>query len=271
MLFAKHKKAAIITGICMGILTPLGAMAISSDHANAAILVYDAENVAQAIKEVTNTMNILEENRKQVEIGTINIKSLDPDSLLGIIQQLMNAKDDFNWCKTPEMSDPDVILQSGKVPGILDGGWDEKPAKNITEELLRKCIGSVDDIFADLAHPFDPYKNIEMNLKAVNATAISATKTAQAVQMSDKKYADAVHLALDAANNAEGTKQVQQSIAVMTATNAMETRNGNEMLSQLVGLTAEDIYAKNVERAISEKRLQDSKDALHLTAFGSKE
>ena len=267
-----HKKAAVITGICMGLLAPFGAMAISSHHANAAILVYDAENVAQTIKEVINTANILTENQKQVALALLNIKSLSVDKIAEIIQQQMQAEEDFNWCKTGEVNDPDVLLKEGKIPSIMaTGPWDEKPAHNITEELLRKCIGNVNDIFASLSAPLDPYKQIQMNLKAVNATGTTAIKTAQAVQRSDTKLAKSVQTSLDAANNAEGTKQALQALAAIDASNAMETRNGNAMMAQLVGMTAEDIYARNVERATAEKRMQDSKDALHLTAFGSKD
>lgn len=273
MALAKHKKAAIITGLCMGLLVPFGAMTLTPSHSNAAILVYDAQNVAEAIKEAINTANILTENQKQVAMMLLNIKSLTGEKIAEILQQQVNAEKSFNWCKTGyDLDNLEAMIKEGKIPGILDVStpWDEKGARDITGEILKKSIGNVDDIFASLSTPLDPYKQIQMNLKAVNATAASATRTAQAVQMSDQSYAKSIQLSLDAANNAEGTKQVQQSIAAMTATNAMETRNGNEMLSQLVGLTAEDIYAKNVERASAEKRLQDSKDALHLTAFGSK-
>lgn len=267
MEIAQHKKAAIITGICMGLMVPFGAMSLSSHHANAAVLVYDAKNVEEAIKEAIQTANILTEQEKQVALQILNTKSLDAEKIISIIQKQNAGNQDFNFCKTQQSTGGDLLEAQGRIQGVLN----EYAYSKYPTDLLKRNMGTIKDVFDGKITVVDGYKQVMKNLESVNVTIEDATMSAQAVQKSDKKLTESVQDALDAANNAEGTKQVLQSTAAIHAANAMELRNGNDMLAYLVAVTAQDIYAKNMERAAAEKRLQDSKDALRLTATGSKD
>jgi len=255
MAFAQHKKAAVITGICMGLLVPFGAMTLTPSHTKAAILVYDAQNVAEAIKEAINTAKILTESEKQVALQILNMKSLDAGKILEILQQQQAANDDFNWCRMNQKT-IELLQQEGKEPGLLN--YHSK-----VTDILRNEIGTIKDVFDGKITVVDAYKQTQKNQKALEQTQIDAVMTAQSVQHSDAKLANSVQKAVDAANNAEGMKQVQQAAVAVAATHAMETRNGNELLANLTAVIVEDMHAKNIEKAKVEKDEQDSKDYLH--------
>ena len=80
--------------------------------------------------------------------------------------------------------------------------------------------------------------------------------------MADGKLNVNVQQAMDAANNAEGQKQVLQAQTAIMAAQAFATHNGNEALANLVAMQAEEFYARNYEKAMTEKMEQDSRDSL---------
>ena len=254
MGIAQHKKAAVIAGICMGLLVPFGAMTLTPHDAEGAILVYDAKNVEEAIKEAIQTANILTEQQKQVALAILNTKSLDPEKLVTILQEQSAGNDDFNWCKTSQMT-PEVLKQIGKEPGLLN-------YHTSTTDILENEIGTIENVFDGKITVVDAYKQTQKNQKALEQTQIDAAMSAQAAQHSDAQLTKSVQDALNASNNAEGIKQVQQAAVAVSAANALETRNGNNVLANLLAVVVEDYHVKNLERAQTEKMEQDSKDEL---------
>ena len=77
------KKIVIGLGVVMGGIASMVAMIPHSTPTKAAVLVHDQENIAQAIKEVAQTAEILINAKNQLEIMKINIKSLDWQTLTG--------------------------------------------------------------------------------------------------------------------------------------------------------------------------------------------
>ena len=71
-----------------------------------------------------------------------------------------------------------------------------------------------------------------------------------------------MNTAVDAANSAEGQKQVLQAQTSILAAQALATHNGNEALTNLVAMVAEEAYARNYEKAMTEKMEQDSRDSM---------
>lgn len=65
-MISVRKKHAIILGVCLGITAFTGGSLSATRHTNAAVLVHDDSNIAEAIKTVTNTYNILTNLQKQL-------------------------------------------------------------------------------------------------------------------------------------------------------------------------------------------------------------
>ena len=68
--------------------------------------------------------------------------------------------------------------------------------------------------------------------------------------------------AVEAANNAEGQKQVLQAQTAILAANALAAHNGNEALANIMAMEAEEYYVRNYEKAMTEKMEQDSRESM---------
>ncbi|MGP1367608.1 MAG: hypothetical protein ACTTKW_09900, partial [Schwartzia sp. (in: firmicutes)] len=97
---------------------PLSAMAFIPKASEAAVAVYDAQNVAEAIKMVTNTIEILKTGQAQLALDILNSTALSPEKLISILQKRTNAQGDI--LSGDATFDPSILAQQGKDPGILN-------------------------------------------------------------------------------------------------------------------------------------------------------
>ena len=71
-MMISRKKYAILLGMCLGVTAFTGASLSVTKHTDAAVLVHDDSNIAEAIKTVTNTYNILTNLQKQLLIANLH-------------------------------------------------------------------------------------------------------------------------------------------------------------------------------------------------------
>ncbi|MBQ5651354.1 MAG: hypothetical protein IIV09_07195, partial [Selenomonadaceae bacterium] len=83
---SRNKKKAIILGVFLGAASFVGGSLLATKNTNAAVLVHDDENIAQAIETVANTYNILTNLQKQLLIDILNNKKLDAGKWLAILK-----------------------------------------------------------------------------------------------------------------------------------------------------------------------------------------
>ena len=251
----KFRKAAIAMGVLLGVTVPLGAMSLSSRNAEATILVYDQKNVEEAIKEAVQTAKILTEEQKQLALDILNTKSLDAKKLLAMVQSQQAAEDSL--LSGDIMYPKDALEKMGKLPSILN--------RNSTPTaIMENEIGTIESVYNGDATVVDLYQRTMKNRKALDATYKAAAESAKNIQTADAKLSTTVNtaVAVDAANSAEGQKQVLQAQTSILAAQALATHNGNEALTNLVAMVAEEAYARNYEKAMTEKMEQDSRDSM---------
>ena len=149
----------------------------------------------------------------------------------------------------------EVLEKMGKLPSILN--------RNSTPTaIMENEIGTIESVYNGDATVVDLYQRTMKNRKALDATYKAAAESAKNIQTADAKLSTTVNTAVDAANSAEGQKQVLQAQTSILAAQALATHNGNEALTNLVAMVAEEAYARNYEKAMTEKMEQDSRDSM---------
>lgn len=256
------KKVMIGLGLAIGIIATPIAMLPTSQSTKAAVLVHDTENIAQAIKEVAQTKAILDNCINQLELLKINTQSLSSDILdkLQIPQEITVGTGFFGGKIT--MS-PEELLKAGQQPSVLNRH------KTVTD-VLESQIGTIEGVYNGTANYEDLYEQTQRTLKALDATYKDAGEAAKTVQNNDAMLQKKVDSAVEAANNAEGKKEVLQAQVAIAAVNALETRNTNHLLANLTAAIIEDSYAKNIERAKVEKRDQKIRENLSKAVGSNK-
>lgn len=236
-----------VCGIALGVLAFAGGVLVNSSYrsSEAAIAVYDAQNVAEAIKTAINTATILTETQKQLVLEILNTKRININTLASIFNEQKNADDDF-------LSGDATI---GAIPGLLN--------KDTTvENVLINEIGSVQDVFDENKTLVDLYLDTQKNIKALEATYKDSVQAAENAGKSSEKLMTSVNEAVDTANNAEGQLQVQQAQIAVSTANFMETKNTNQLLSQLMASVIQKNYIANREKAIAREHSKRTVDEL---------
>ena len=245
----KNKKKAIVLGAFLGLTSFVGGSLLVTKNTNAAVLVHDDENIAQAIETVTNTYNILTNLQKQLLIDILNNKKLDAGKWLAILKgqaeaEAQNSNGDF--CKTPA-----ELSQSGELPGVLN-------RHSTPTAVMASTIGRVQDVINGNNAEFWQNSNDRAFTRAaaVEASLKDTAQTASNVQYSDAELAKSIDDALEAANNAEGIMQVEQANAVIAAAQVRSIQNGNLILAQMAASTAQVQAANNMEDTMRRKAEQ---------------
>lgn len=227
--------------------------------ANAAVAVFDAENVAKAIETVTNTLNILNTATSQLSIEVANHLGLNKTTTDIILQKQQNAKQDI--LSGDAVIDPEILAQSDKKAGILN--------RNSTPtSLLNQQIGMISDIYNKRISLDKIYEITQNHAKVMEATQKDAVTMAQNIQTSDEKISSSVNDAITAAYNAEGHMQVMQSNATINAAGVQSIQNGNQLLAQILAAETVDSYVKNYEKAIQAQMLANSQKELNEWVSG---
>lgn len=253
----KKKKAAIAAGILMGVSASFIAMAPTARTTQAAVAVFDAQNVAKAVEIVTQTLNIYNNVAQQLGLQKINMAKLNTGvwgQILNQQQKAQTAQSGTGWDGSHSDRDAEVLKSLGMTAGILN--------KTTTpEQILKNEIGDVSKIFKKGEIPTS-YLAAQNNARALDASFTDAAQTAQNMQRADAMLATSVNDALQATTNAQGDMEVQQSIAAMQAANVQATQNGNQLLAQILATQAQAGYARNMEKAITAQQEENSRQKL---------
>ena len=96
----KIKTYAILSSILMGTLGAAISMVPQERTASAAVLVYDAKNVEEAIKTAITTADILTNEEKQLALQIINMRSMDAEQILSYLQSHSDQQQQV-WDEAP--------------------------------------------------------------------------------------------------------------------------------------------------------------------------
>lgn len=255
----KRLQTAVVMGLILGVTTPLAAMMTRSHSTEAAVAVFDQQNIEEAVKTAVTTAKILTTEQKELALMILDAKKLD----LGMLQDWMQKnKKAEGFCKTIDMmQDIDALKKQGKVPSILN-------VNSSATAILVNEIGAIEDALNGRQTLVDLYHQTQKNHKALDATYRAAAERAKASQKVTEETNTTVHEAVAAANKAEGQQQIMQAGLQIAAAAVIQGADQKELIAQLLAMQAEKWYVDNHEKAQAEAR--DHAAATKLQSFAGK-
>lgn len=207
----------LITGLvigCLGTATGFAVSQFSDKKANAAVMVYDAENIMEAAKTAINTANILTEEQKELALQIIDMSSMTTEQLANYLQKHSNNQDEI-WNENENKNG--ALKQSNSVSKFWQDNF------NNVEAVLNGNMTVV-----------DAYEANQKALNALEKTQFDAIHNAKATQNAANEMGVMVNDALTNSANAEGTKAAVQANTQAVAVAAMGTLHTNNLLSDMV-------------------------------------
>lgn len=237
----KRLQYALILGGILGLAVPITSMALTGHRSEAAVAVFDARNVEEAIKTAISTAEILTTEQKELALKILDAKKID----ISILQDLAKSNQKAN-----QVLSEDKMYEIPNITPILS-------KNSTTEAVLLNQIGSIEDMFNGNKTVVDVYNETMKNHRVMDATYRAAAKQAENVQRSNQILSENVEKTLELIDKAEGESQILQGQAYLMAQNYYMNRNTNEMIAQLLAMNAENWYVNNREKAQQERIVKD--------------
>ena len=175
------KKTAVIS-CAVGVLASFAAMVPTSHSTEAAIAVFDAKNIEEAIKIAIQTAKIFTEEQKQLALQILNMKKLD----VSMLEELMKRNEEKE--KAPLSGDmlmpPGLLNDDSKSVGAL---WDER-------------IGNIEDVINGNMTVYDMVVQEQKRQKAIHEASKSTAQAAQQTIQLDRQNMEDAKKALEASN-----------------------------------------------------------------------
>ena len=237
MSFLRKKWKYIAFGMAMGVIAAGINMTNISKGTEAAVLVMDKENIAQAVEQVIRTTKILTTEQQNLLIQMLQSKKFD----ISMIEDMMKTSKDNQGFLNDCM---------GSYTGILG-------QQTSSESYIRSQIGIVEDIFNGDITVYDGYKLWEKGIKAREQAAKDAAATAKTAQEVARNTANGTAKALEHTKNAEGTNELlQASNELLAYQNDIQSAQ-LQVDAQMVALSAAKIQQDNMEKAQKEQFRRD--------------
>ena len=233
----------------MGTLGAAISMIPQERTASAAVLVYDAQNVEQAIKTAISTANILTNEEKQLALQIINMRSMSMEQILSYL-----------------MSHTEQQRQI----------WDERESKtgalnpNIsTDAFMDKCLPDLEHILNGQMTMVDAYEQAQKTLQGLEKTNADVLHSAKTTQTAGNSLHNSLHEILENSQKAEGEKEAQQANTQAAAVNVTAQIYGNSLLSDMAAMQAVR-YQKELQDEAVAKSINDATyEKLHEATHGN--
>lgn len=239
----KFKTSAIILGIFMGCAGVLGGMAWKNHTSEAAVAVWDEKNIAEAIKTVLNTTNILTEEQKKIALELLNMKSLDANSLMNILKGQQDKQDQF-W------------NENGAYSGVL-------AAKKSIPKEWDEAFGQIDLILDGDISPQDVGRITSTGIRLIERTNRDAAEAAKAQQQRQEEMQKRIEERLMDSQKAEGEVQVQQAGNALIADGVNATNDTNVLLKHQLTLQATEMQQRAAQRALWENQAATAQSGMN--------
>lgn len=205
MAMEKFSKKAVAIGVgaIMGVSASLLAMIPSSRGTEAAIAVFDQQNIEEAIKTANQTFKILTEEQMQYALMLLNMKKLDVGSLM-------------EFLGTQDKNIAELNKQVESYRGVLN--------KNKTlENIWKDTVGDFESVLNGDLTVYDMYKITKNRAKQAQDTVNDANIIVMNAQKTNKEVLEQSKKIMEKSNNAEGALQAQQAntAAITNETNAI--------------------------------------------------
>lgn len=224
----KKSIAGAMTALCLISLAP---------RAEAAVLVYDAQNVEQAIRTAITTANILSNEEKQLLLQILNMKKLDTKSLMNYLSN-MTALERFP-----------LDEREGQI-GVL-------APKTTTDSFWRQNFRNIEAVLKGKMTVMDAYYAGQAAYKAEADTNNDTVKNARLTQDMAENLSKQAMNALKASSKAEGNLQAVQANTQVMGVGVMSMIQGNNLLSSMTAAQAVK-YQRELQEEVTSKRINES-------------
>lgn len=203
-------------------------------RAEALVLVKDPANIAEAIKIVTNTLDILSAEQQQIVLQLLNMKKLDPSDLTKFRTIFLKDQTTSNNIVNGEGDYALSGILSGKLS--IPTSWDS-------------MLGSVTDILNGQGNSGGCFGTGKPGLILLSRVGKDAVVSAKMAQQQDLESGKLVLEAVEKSQQAEGEMQAIQAGNTILAAQAQSIEHGNQILANLTAVLAANAQRENLERA----------------------
>lgn len=239
----KLKRCVIVTGTVMGILGACVGMMPKQQTANAAVLVYDAKNVEEAIRTAISTANILTTEEKQLAMQILDMRSMNSDQIKAYLRA-QAEQESIAW------------LQQQAQGGILD-------PNTSTGTILTDCFPDIGDILNGKIGVDSPNLASQKALGILQKTNEDALSNAKMMQTLAPYLTKSLDMALQNSHNAKGTKEAAQANTQVQAIQASAQIYGNNLLANMAATQALKYQKEVQDEAIAKEINNTTYDNLH--------
>lgn len=237
------KAVAIGVGAIMGVSASLLAMIPSSRGTEAAIAVFDQQNIEEAIKTANQTFKILTETQMQYALMLLNIKKLD----VGTLMQFLGTQD-------KNIAELNKQLESYR--GVLN-------KSKTLENVWKDTVGDFESVLNGDLTVYDMYKITKNRAKQAQDTVNDANIIVMNAQKKNKEVMEQSWKIMDKSNNAEGALQLQQlqTAAITNETDAIV--HEMNLLTGIISYHQMNRQDKEADRAYSQAVVTKSNNIGH--------
>ncbi len=210
----------------------------TATQADAAIVVMDERNIAEAIKPTITTATKLDQQTKQLLLDILNTKTLTVGQVEKYVQSSQQSSD--NICGTGDM-----------LEGFLK-------KDNSVENFYMTQIGNVEGILNGNITLADIYMNYQNGVKAANAANMDAAKIAKQAQEQTVVEAENLEEAVQDSAKAEGQLQAIQAGNQINAIATRTAMRNSNSLGGLIAMMSTKLTREAVEEAYFFKQREDT-------------
>ncbi len=224
----KKSSVAVMAALSLLCVTP---------KAEAAVLVYDAENVAQAIKTAITTANILTNEEKQLLLVILNMKKLDANSLLKYLSNMASIE------RYP-------LDEKHEQIGVLS-------TKGTTDSFWQQNFRNIQSVINGRMTVMDAYYAGQAAYKAEADTNNDTVRSARLTQDMADKLSEQTMEALESSQKAEGNLQAVQANTQVLGAGVMSLIQSNNLLGSMTAAQAVK-YQRELQEEVTAKRINES-------------
>ena len=250
MLNLKRKATLAVIGTVAALSATVFVAPFTANRSQAAVAVFDEENIAQAIKTAINTASILTETQKQLALEILNTKSFDRGMLERYISNTYGVMAN---AKSSTQRKVDDVLSIMHLDNSMNDFW-------------KYTIHNIDDIASGDITAVDLYNQFGKHRKAEEVMTKTAVNTAKDAVTEGEQIQETVNESLENSANAEGQVEATQANTQATAAGVAAVEVGNTLISTVVAQQAQKDAIENAERVAGVKYELEKRSAVTESA-----
>lgn len=251
----KIKLAAI--GVVAAVSASVFVMPFTANRSQAAVAVFDEQNIAEAIKTAINTANILTETQKQLALDILNTKGFNNKILerfiKGTYNDIKDSQDSTQKVFDEGMASTDKATSIMHLDRSMTDFWADQ-------------IENVDAILSGNMTLTDLYNQYEKHRKAEEIMSKTSINVSREAVASAENVQERVNESLENSAEAEGQKEAVQANTQGIAAGVTAVETGNTIMATMLAQQAQKDAIENAEKMAAVKHEADVRNSVNNSA-----